>query len=143
MEEKNERLCKKCGNPIGIGMYSLISDLCDECYEREHYPDIHYNKQYIERDFYLSGGNYNIIDIVMFLKECEEQIIGKIKTIGVKNKQTFACAFWEYDKKEKLTELIQNKSTNLKCSYFFTNNKLELVPSFEDRNKDKNWIVCI
>lgn len=140
--EQNERLCAKCGKPIGIGMHSLISNLCDDCYEREQYPNIQYSKNSIEQEFYLPDGKYSVLDLFIFLHECEEQIVNKIKNAGINNGQFFACLFYEYDTKEKIKELIRNKYFTLKFSYFFTNNKLNLVPSYEDRNKRKSWIIC-
>lgn len=138
----NERQCRKCGNEKGLGMYSLVSDLCDDCYERENYPDIHHTMIVEEQDFYLPDGEYNLLDLFVFLSDCNSQLHKKVKSIGKENNNFFACLLYEAKEDEKLKELMRNKHVNIKYSYFFTNDKYDLIPNFEDRNKNKHWIIC-
>ena len=56
--------CSKCGKEIKIGTYSLISDMCDDCYEKELYKNVNdYTKEYISIPLAITGRDL-ILDIM-------------------------------------------------------------------------------
>jgi len=138
-------LCSNCGKEREIEMHSLISDLCEDRYEKvnRYTPENEYTKEYIKQEFYLPDGNYSIINIIKFYSDCEIIIKNKVIQIGKNKNKIFACMFSEFDKKSKLEEIIKNKHFELEFSYFFKDSKFELEAKFEDRKKEKIFIICI
>ncbi len=127
--------CSKCGRERDHGMYSLVSDMCDECYEREKYPDINYEKIYKSEPLDFSNNN-----VFFSLVDTELKIYDKIKREGKSLNKLFASVFFESDTKNNIKEVIE--SGELKYSYYFTNSRFDLVPNFQDRYKKYKWIIC-
>ena len=126
--------CSKCGKVREIGMFSLVSDMCDDCYEKENFYkyDNIYIKEHITQPFDKTKQN-----ILFSLIDAETIVHNKIKNIGKKRNMIFATVFREFDNLEiaKLNEL--------KYSFFFSNSKWNLSPNYEDRKKEYSWLICI
>lgn len=139
-----EKFCSKCGEKASVGMYSLISDMCDDCYEKVNFytPENRYSKEHIEREFHLPDNEYSIVHINNFLSKCVSQIVKEIRKSGKSKNKKYACMFLEFNKEDKIKELINNRHFEGKFSCFFTNEKSDLKSNFEDRNKCKSWIIC-
>lgn len=126
--------CPQCGKKFGIGIYGLVGDICDNCYEKEKFYKIEnkYNKEYITQRLNPYAGN-KLVQII----DAEIKVNEKIKKIAQERKMKFACIFREFDKDKILT------LDELDYSYFLTNDKSNLISKFEDRKKEKNFLVCI
>lgn len=130
--------CSKCGKEFEIGMYSLVSDLCDDCYEKLNYPNVKYVKSEISETFYLPSGKYTYEGLLMFFMECIDKVHAKIRKAGINQQRNLAVIFEEFDKLTKIKELIRQGKTELRFSYYFCDSPLDTVPSYEDRNKQRS-----
>lgn len=130
---KLQTKCSQCGKEIGIVMYSLTSNMCDDCYEKEKFytPENQYNKEYITQRLNPYVGN-KLVQII----DAEIKVNEKIKIIAKERKMMFACIFREFNKNKILT------LDELDYSYFLTNDKSNLVSKFEDRKKENHFLVC-
>ncbi|MDP4182216.1 MAG: hypothetical protein Q8942_14145 [Bacillota bacterium] len=121
-------------------MFSLVSDMCDDCFEKvNHYtPDFEYTKEYIKREFWLPDGEYSFIDLLMFYSDCERKVHNEIGDMCAKRKKHFVTIFDEFDNKETMKELIQTRHAELEYSFFFGDTTLDTLACFEDRNKRRS-----
>ena len=127
---KSGKKYSQCGKEIGIGM---LSDMFDDCYEKEKFytPENQYIKEYITQRLNPYEGN-KLVQII----DAEIKVNEKVKNIAKERKMMFACIFREFNKNEIMT------LDELDYSYFLTNDKSNLVSKLEDREKEKNFLVC-
>ena len=90
-----------------------------------------YIKEYVTQRLNPYVGN-KMVQII----DAEIKVNEKIKTIARERKMKFACIFREFDKDKILT------LDELDYSYFLSNDKSNLISKFEDRKKEKNFLVC-
>lgn len=143
------QICPKCGREMpDIRSNSLVSNLCEDCYERQEFytPDIEYPmpKRFIERPFHYAGENgklYSSIQILFMLDEQWDELYQHIKDQGRKEKYLIAMVFNEISYKDAMREFVENGNVTLRCSYFFTNSLLDCATNYEDRNKDRHGFM--
>ncbi len=142
-------ICPRCQEEMEeIRSNSLISDLCEDCYEKEKYytPDIEYPmpKRVIERTFRYTGGEgelHSAVSLLQMLHAFDEEVNEIIENETRAEGYLYAVAFNEYDQKGMITKFVTTGEIVISKSYFFANSMLSMVSNFEDRYKQKVLIT--
>lgn len=129
--------CSNCGKEYEIGMFDLVSNLCEECYVKINYytPDYDYSKGFKKREFQLLDGQYSLFDLLQIFMDWEKKVHDEIRALCIDSKKHIFVVFREFDIGDKLKELMMSRCIEIEYSFFFTDALLDTVPSFADRNK--------
>lgn len=127
--------CGKCGKEFKNGAYVMFNSDCDDCNEKERYytPDQLYPMKKLEKTYtFCPKEPISSVTFIGFKRHIYNDIQKEIKEKNF----SMAVVFYEYEKTDKLKELTDNRKVDLKISYFYTNNKFDISPNFEDRKKE-------
>lgn len=133
--------CDKCGSDLwGESGYANIAGLCRDCAERlrPSYPSA---KTYKEKEFTLTAGQYNKLQLIYIIIDCERVMYDEIRQEVTEAGKYMAYVISEYGRNDKVDEIIaDNGKYTIKMSYFFTNSPYDCILSYEDKDKDSTVI---
>ena len=132
-------ICPKCNREMPVvRRNSAISDLCEECYDRERYDRIKYPmpKKFLEQLIVRSSSEAQpVFEVFEELNAGWDQLHELIKKQGRDEGYSIAFVIQEISQSEALKSFVQSGMVTLRCSYFFTNSRFDCIPTFEDRDK--------
>jgi len=140
--------CPKCHKQLRDTRWNcLVSELCEECYEKEvHFtPDMGYpmKKRTKERTFDDNQiVKQNGEDDTSLVERLEQQLINEIKEEAHNEGYSYAMIFDEFDLDQHKRTICDGQSLTIAFSYFFTNDKFEIISDYDDRKKYKRAILC-